>query len=50
MRMKSYARVRKQANVEANGIMPSVAMPERDADHVLLGDVALGEAVRVPPP
>ena len=34
--------------MEANGILPSVAMPERRAHHVLLGDVAPRRSARGP--
>jgi hypothetical protein len=46
MRMKSAARVRKHANVEGNGIAPRAAQAHRRADHHLLGDEVLVEAIR----
>jgi hypothetical protein len=45
MRTKSYARVRKAAKVEAYGTQRRE--PYRGGDQLLLGDVALEEAVRV---
>ena len=44
--MKSYARVRKQANVDGNGIRPARREPHARADHHLLGDVHLIETLR----
>ena len=45
IRTKSYARVKKAANVAANATLPSTCMPDGHADHVLLGDVTLDEPV-----
>ena len=45
MRMKSAARVRKHAKVDGNGIAPRAGEPHRRADHHLLGDEVLVEAL-----
>ena len=45
MRTKSAARVRKHANVEANGIFPGRRKSHRRAHHVLLGDVHFEKAL-----
>ena len=41
IRIWSWARVRKAANVAMNGMKPLAARPMRHADHVLLGDIGL---------
>ena len=50
MRTKSYARVKKAAKVEANGVPAAHLHADRGGDELLLGDVHLEEAVRVRPP
>ena len=47
MRMKSYARVRKAANVEPNGAPAAPLHRHRGRDQLLLGDVHLEVAVGV---
>ena len=41
MRMKSEARVRKQAKVDGKRNRAAGGQPDRHADHLLLGDVGL---------